>query len=140
MISDLSGSQWTKFREQKKGLDVITLFHKPTVAASKRVLTLLKQASAEASEPATEDQASDHSHQNAAQRTEFELDIMESPPTPDQLSNILEYVGARRAGDIIQGAKDAADAMKKLKESGENFKAPVVSRFRDIRRKFLNMC
>lgn len=44
---------------QHKTLDVISLFHKPSVPASLRVLTILKQASAHASETATEDQATD---------------------------------------------------------------------------------
>ena len=112
---------------QHKSLDVITLFHKPSAAASIRAHTLLKQVSAHASEHSTEDQASDHSHQNKLERTEFELDVTEDPPTSDQLRSILEYVGAKRAGDVVKGAKDEADAMKKLRENGENFKRPVVS-------------
>ncbi|KAA6413898.1 MAG: duf1687 domain-containing protein [Lasallia pustulata] len=109
-----------------KSLDVITLFHKPSVAASIRAHTLLKQASAHASEHSTEDQSTDHTHQNKLERTEFELNITEDPPTSDQLRSILEYLGARRAGDVVKGAKDEADAMKKLRESGENFKRPVI--------------
>jgi arsenate reductase-like glutaredoxin family protein len=105
---------------------VITLFHKASSPASLRVNTLLKQASANAAEYATEDQASDHSHQTHPRRQEFELDITEEPPTQDQLKNILEYVGAQKVGTIIKGAKDEADAMKKLKENSENFQRPVV--------------
>jgi arsenate reductase-like glutaredoxin family protein len=105
---------------------VITLFHKPTSPASLRVNSLLKQASAKASEHATEDQASDHSHQTHPGREEFELDVTEQPPTQDQLKSILEYVGAQKVGTIIKGAKDEADAMKKLKENSENFQRPVV--------------
>jgi len=109
-----------------KSLDVITLFHKPSVAASVRAQTILKQASAHASETATEDQASDHTHQNKLQRTDFELNVTEDAPTSDQLRSILEYIGAKRAGDVVKGAKDEADAMKKLKESSDNFKRPVI--------------
>ncbi|KAI9716765.1 MAG: hypothetical protein M1812_005105 [Candelaria pacifica] len=109
-----------------KSLDVITLFHKPSSSASIRALTLLKQASATASETATIDQASDHTPQNKAQRSEFELNVTEDPPTSDQLRNILEYVGARKAGDIVKGARDDTDAMKKLAENAENFKRPVI--------------
>lgn len=112
---------------QHKSLDVITLFHKPSAAASIRAHTLLKQASAHASEHSTVDQASDHSHQNKLERTDFELNITEDPPTSDQLRSILEYIGAKRAGEVVKGAKDEADAMKKLGENGENFKRPVVS-------------
>ncbi|KAI9852804.1 MAG: hypothetical protein M1838_005025 [Thelocarpon superellum] len=109
-----------------KSLDVITLFHKASVPSSLRTLNVLKQASAAASASATEDQASGHSHQNAVQRSDFEMNVTEEAPTADQLRSILEYVGARRAGDIVQGARDEADAMRKLRENGESFKRPVV--------------
>ena len=111
---------------QHKTLDVITLFHKASLPASIRVHTLLKQASATASGHATEDQASDHSHQTHPHRTEFELEVTEDPPTSDQLKSILEYVGAQKAGTIIKGAKDEVDAMKKLKQSAENLNRPIV--------------
>jgi hypothetical protein len=110
----------------QKSLDVITLFHKAGLPASMRVHSLLKQASAAATELATEDQASDHSHQTLANRQPFELNVTEDPPTPDQLKSILEYVGAQKAGTIVKGARDEADAMRKLKENVENFQRPVV--------------
>lgn len=91
-----------------------------------RVNTLLKQASANASEHATEDQASDHTAQTHPRRQEFELEVTEEPPTQDQLKNILEYVGGQKISTIIKGARDEADAMKKLKENSENFQRPVV--------------
>ncbi|KAL9004692.1 MAG: hypothetical protein Q9188_002488, partial [Gyalolechia gomerana] len=111
-----------------KSLDVITLFHKASSPASIRAQTLLKQVSAHASETATEDQATDHSHQNKLQRTEFELNVTEDPPTSDQLRTILEYVGAGagRAGQIVEGAVDEADALRKLKEDPNRFQRPVV--------------
>ncbi|KAI9823477.1 MAG: hypothetical protein M1832_002488 [Thelocarpon impressellum] len=109
-----------------KTLDVITLFHRPGVPASQRVLSLLKQASATASAHVTEDQASDHEHQNIAQRSEFELNVTEDPPTSDQLRSIFEYLGPQRAGDLVKGARDQADAMRKLKESADNFTRPVT--------------
>jgi hypothetical protein len=93
------------------------------------VHNILKQASATASEYATEDQASDHSHQTNPNRQPFELNITEDLPTPDQLKSILEYVGAQKAGTIINGAKNTADAMKKLKENSENFQRPIVSQW-----------
>ena len=111
---------------QHKTLDVITLFHKPSLPASLRVHSLLKQASANASEYATEDQASDHSHQTHPARQEFELEVTEEPPTSDQLKSILEYVGAQKASTIIKGAKNEADAMKKLKENADNLNRPIV--------------
>jgi hypothetical protein len=105
---------------------LITLFHKASSPASLRVYTLLKQASANASEHATEDQASDHSHQTLARREEFELNITEDPPTSEQLKRILEYIGAQRASTVVKSAKNKVDAMKKLKENAENFQKPVV--------------
>jgi arsenate reductase-like glutaredoxin family protein len=109
-----------------KTLDVVTLFHKPSVQASTRIATLLKQASAQSQEHATEDQASDHSHQHS-QRDPFQLDITEAPPTPDQLKSIFEYVGGSKAAQLVKGASSQSDALKKLKESPDNFLRPVVS-------------
>ena len=90
------------------------------------MLTLLKQVSAQASETATEDQAADHTHQNKLQRTEFELNITEDPPTTDQMRTILEYMGAHNAGRLVEGAKDIRDAINKLGENPKRFKPPVV--------------
>ncbi|KAF2177186.1 hypothetical protein K469DRAFT_379069 [Zopfia rhizophila CBS 207.26] len=109
--------------------NVVTLFHKPSSTASTRVLTLLKQANAQSVSHATEDQASSHTAQNAVQRTEFELDVTEAPPTGDQLKNILEYLGGPVSGaaaKVIQGARDESDAMRRLKEDGDAFQRPVV--------------
>ncbi|KAH6704379.1 thioredoxin-like protein, partial [Leptodontidium sp. MPI-SDFR-AT-0119] len=106
--------------------NVITLFHKAGSPASLRMYTLLKQASAIASEHATEDQASDHSHQTLPGREEFELNITEDPPTAEQLKSILEYIGTQTPSTIVKGAKDKVDAMKKLKGNAENFQRPVT--------------
>jgi hypothetical protein len=103
------------------------LFHQPKLQPSVRALALLKQISAEASETATEDQASDHSHQNKIQRAEFELDIQEEPPTGDQLRSILEYAGINKAKEIVEGSHDVNDAVKRLQEDHKRFRAPVVS-------------
>ena len=113
---------------QHKPTDVISLFHKPSAPSSLRVVTLLKQISAQASETATEDQASDHTHQNKLQRTSFELDVTEAVPTTDQLRTILEYVGEQKASEVVEGAKDSEDAVRRLKENAKSFRAPVVSR------------
>jgi len=111
-----------------KTLDVITLFHKPSLPASVRAQTLLKQASAQAGETATEDQASDHSHQSqAVARTEpFDLEVTEAEPTPDQLKSIFEYVGSGKAGELVKGAASESDALRKVKEDGGLFIRPVV--------------
>ena len=87
---------------------------------------MLKQVAAHASETATEDQASDHTHQNKMQRTQFELNVTEEPPTGDQLRTILEYIGESKAPLIVEGAKNTEDAIRKLKEDAKRFKSPVV--------------
>ncbi|KZF20850.1 DUF1687-domain-containing protein [Xylona heveae TC161] len=109
-----------------KSLDIITLFHKPSSAASTRVLTLLKQASAEASSGATGDQASDHAQQNKSQRTEFQLDVTEETPTSDQLRSILEYLGPNKAGTLVKGATNEADAKKILSQTPDSFIRPLT--------------
>jgi arsenate reductase-like glutaredoxin family protein len=90
-----------------------------------RVLTLLKQANAQSVAHATEDQASSHQAQNKAERTEFELDVTEAPPTSDQLKNILEYLGGS-PNKVIQGASDESDALRRLKADGDVFQRPLV--------------
>ncbi|KAF2036336.1 hypothetical protein EK21DRAFT_96273 [Setomelanomma holmii] len=105
--------------------NVVTLFHKPSNEASTRVLTLLKQANAQSVAHATEDQASSHQAQNKAERTEFELDVTEAPPTSDQLKSILEYLGGS-VGGIVQGASDESDALRRLKADGNTFQRPLV--------------
>ena len=88
---------------------------------------MLKQISAQASDTATIDQATDHTAQNKIQRSEFQLDVTEDAPTGDQLRSILEYVGPKKAREVVNGAKDEADALRRLKEDPSKFRAPVVS-------------
>lgn len=87
---------------------------------------LLKQTAATASATATEDQASDHSAQDKVQRTEFDLEVVEAPPTADQLKTMLEYGGVKKPDALVTGATSITDAVKKLQESGDLFKRPVV--------------
>lgn len=106
---------------------MITLFHKPSLPASTRVAAILKQASTQAQETATEDQPSDpNSPGKAPPREPFELDITEAAPTPDQLKSIFDYVGAGKAAELVKGASSRSDALRKLKENGDNFQRPVV--------------
>lgn len=114
-------------QQQRKTLDIITLFHKPSNPASTRVATLLKQASANAQAEATIDQASDHTDQSSPAREDFELNITEDAPTQDQVQTILEYVGQSKVQSIIKGAQDQKDALRKFKENKESFQRPVVS-------------
>ncbi|RYP22189.1 hypothetical protein DL765_001837 [Monosporascus sp. GIB2] len=111
-----------------KSKDIVTLFHKASSPASLRAANLLKQVSANATESATEDQASDHTAQTNSfrQRPEFELNITEDPPTTDQLRTILEYVGKNKISSVVNGASTENEALKKFKESADNFKRPVV--------------
>lgn len=92
-----------------------------------RAHAFLKQISAQASDTATIDQATDHTAQNKIQRSEFQLDVTEDSPTSDQLRSILEYVGPRKAREVVDGARDEADALRRLKEDPSKFRAPVVS-------------
>lgn len=92
-----------------------------------RVLTLLKQASAEASETATVDQAGDHTHQNKAQHSEFDLEVSEQIPTSDQLRSILEYAGNDRIKDVVEGATSVSNALQKISQDRKAFQFPVVS-------------
>ncbi|KAI0913116.1 DUF1687-domain-containing protein [Ustulina deusta] len=109
-----------------KTLDIVTLFHKAGSPASVRAATVLKQASANATESATEDQASNHTHQTNPHRSDFELNITEDPPTADQLRTILEYVGKSKISSIIQGATNEKEALKKFKESIDSLQRPLI--------------
>ena len=89
---------------------------------------MLKQAHAQSSAHATEDQASSHQPQEKLERMDFELDVTKEPPTPDQLKNILEYLGGSGAvSQVIRGANNATDALKKLEADGSSFERPLVS-------------
>lgn len=113
---------------QHKTLDIVTVFHKASSPASVRVANLVKQVSANAQAGATEDQASDHSAQDKVSRSPFELNVTEDPPTADQVSTILDYVGSSGVSKVIKDAKDEKDALKKFKENKDSFLRPVVSR------------
>ncbi|ORY18686.1 thioredoxin-like protein [Clohesyomyces aquaticus] len=109
--------------------NVVTLFHKPSSQPSTRVLTLLKQTHAQAAAHATEDQASSHGTQDKLERTDFELDVTEAPPTGDQLKNILEYLGGSTsdaAAKLVRDARGESDALRKLEQNGDAFQRPVV--------------
>ncbi|KAL2871489.1 uncharacterized protein BJX67DRAFT_342338 [Aspergillus lucknowensis] len=110
-----------------KSLDPITLFHAPSLQSSTKVLNILKSASAAAS-------AAD----SPVGRGEFQLEITTAPPTADQLRNILDYVsgapgsagnvsGATYAvSEIVKGARDAEDAVKRFKEDEGRFVRPIT--------------
>ncbi|KAI1427147.1 DUF1687-domain-containing protein [Xylaria sp. FL1777] len=103
----------------RKTLDIVTLFHKAGSPASLRAATVLKQASANATEAATEDQASTH-------RADFELQVTEDPPTAGQLETILQYVGKNKIGSVIKGASTEDEALKRLREDTDNLQRPLI--------------
>ncbi|TLS22460.1 uncharacterized protein PpBr36_09760 [Pyricularia pennisetigena] len=111
-----------------KPRDTVTLFHKASSPTSMRVLTLLKQTAASASETATEDQAGDHTAHNETQRSrpEFELNVTEDLPTEGQLQTILEYVDQPAIPELVKGANSVTEALKKYKFDKESFQRPVV--------------
>ncbi|UNI24034.1 hypothetical protein JDV02_009814 [Purpureocillium takamizusanense] len=114
----------------RKTLDIITVFHKAGSPASTRVANLLKEISVNLQTGATMDQASNYT---LPKRDPFDLNITEEPPTPEQVQTILEYVGKDNISQIIKGARDEKDALRKFKESKENFVRPVVSVARPMR-------
>ncbi|OJD35275.1 fatty acid desaturase [Diplodia corticola] len=97
-----------------KAKTVVTLFHEPASASSMRVLNLVKQAEAEAN---TTKKDTD---------VEVTLDVQEEPPTSDQVAILLDYVGAKDAGKIIQGATDEHGALRKFKANKSSFVKPLI--------------
>ena len=53
-------------------------------------------------------------------------DVQEGPPTADQLTSILEYLGPSQAGGAIKGATGSTDAMRKFKASESAFQRPLI--------------
>ncbi|KAL7923444.1 thioredoxin-like protein [Trichoderma austrokoningii] len=102
----------------RKTLDIITLFHKASSPASVRVSNLLKQASTSAQTNAVNDAS--------ARRDPFELNITEDAPTLDQVETILQYVGQSGASQVVKGARDDKDALRKFKENKENLLRPLT--------------
>jgi Protein of unknown function (DUF1687) len=103
------------------------------VQSSTRVLNLLRTASAHASEVAnaTLDQASEVASSSTGKkqiplRDDFEIEVTESLPTPDQLHTIIDYLGSKgvKASAVVEGAANKEDAVRKLSESG--FVRPIV--------------
>ncbi|KAB8337228.1 hypothetical protein FH972_021530 [Carpinus fangiana] len=102
-----------------KTRDIITLF-KSSSQASTRAETILKQLSAQASATATGDQASDHSGQESLQRSEFDVEVTEADPTPDQLRTILDG-NSGSISQFVRGASSVEEAVKLAK----NFHRPT---------------
>lgn len=52
--------------------------------------------------------------------------MVETAPNKDQLKTILDYAGGKGFNRFVTGATSEQDAMKKLAESEDNFRRPVV--------------
>ena len=90
---------------------MITLFHKSSLAPSIRIANLLKQASAHAAETATEDQASDHSHQTQlTNREPFELEMRAHFKTGEYRWQLVQYDPFKdEAGNVLRWYVTATD-------------------------------
>ena len=55
-----------------------------------------------------------------------EIDIQEAPPTSDQLTSIIEYLGPSKAGAVIKGATGSSDALRKFKANESLFERPLI--------------
>ena len=53
-------------------------------------------------------------------------DVQEGAPTPDQLGNIIDYLGESKIGSVVSGATSSSDALRKLKADENAFQRPVV--------------
>ena len=60
------------------------------------------------------------------QIAETRTDVQEAPPTSDQLSSILEYLGPSKAGTVIKDATGSSDALRKFKANESLFQRPLV--------------
>lgn len=56
----------------------------------------------------------------------MDADVQEGPPTSDQLSSILDYLGPSKAGTVVKDATGSSDAQRKFKANESAFQRPVV--------------
>ncbi|RMZ15920.1 hypothetical protein D0860_01344 [Hortaea werneckii] len=56
----------------------------------------------------------------------FNLDVQETPPTPDQLTSILDYLGPSKAGTVVEEATGTSDALRKFNAKQQSFQRPVT--------------
>jgi arsenate reductase-like glutaredoxin family protein len=52
--------------------------------------------------------------------------VQEAEPTSDQLTNIFQYLGQDKIGNVVEGASSTTEALRKLKENGSVFQRPIV--------------
>ena len=58
--------------------------------------------------------------------TDWIPDVQETPPTSDQLSSILEYLGPSRSNTVVKESTGSTDALKKFKQNEQAFQRPLV--------------
>lgn len=58
--------------------------------------------------------------------TRSPADVVEGAPTADQLTNILEYLGPSKAGNVVEGATGSSDALRKFNAVNSAFQRPVT--------------
>jgi len=108
---------WKKLFSEHGARNAVTLFHNPSNPGSTRILSLLQRSASPATGAAVD---------KSKEPPKITLDVNNGPPTADQLQSILEYVGADRASDIVEGASDEADAQRRLRGNPSAFKRPLV--------------
>ena len=54
------------------------------------------------------------------------VEVSEEPPTTDQLTSILEYLGPAKAGSVVNGATGSSDALRKFVADSKVFVRPVT--------------
>lgn len=54
------------------------------------------------------------------------IDVQETPPTPDQLTSILDYLGPSKAGTVVEEATGTSDALRKFNAKQQAFQRPVT--------------
>lgn len=109
--------------KQRKTLDIVTLFHKANSPSSTRVVNLLKQLSADAS------QAANESSSASAIREPFDLEVSDAAPTSDQLHTILGYVGTSGIPKVVAGASTVTEALRRFNKDNDSFQRPLVCLF-----------
>jgi hypothetical protein len=91
-----------------KPIPIVSLFHRPGVERSSAILKLLR-------------------NHPVVQKQQATLEVMENPPTENQLEIITSYLGGGfSAGKIVDGAHGVSDAVSILEKDKTKLNVPVV--------------
>merc|ERR1712070_387420 len=63
---------------------------------------------------------------NSTEQRNRRPDVQETPPTPDQLTSILDYLGPSKAGTVVEEATGTSDALRKFNAKQQAFQRPVT--------------